>query len=252
MNSLSNLIDASLTVEKLRVQSQVRLSHLKINERRDKETEGLHRKVVELEKYLDKRIAKLIVTHPAYPWFSRVKGVGKENIGKVIYCIRVKPDSENPDLPYADTISALWKFAGFAVENGHSPKRTKGEKLSYNSTLRSMTWRLVGNLLKAKGKFYEYYLNEKEKYVARFTSEGYKIVSQASMPKPDSKKAKEGKYISEGHIHNMALRKVSKLFLACIWLSWRSAEGLPLTKPYAIDKLKHDSFIDPEQMVDRD
>ncbi len=252
MDSLSNLIDASLTIEKLRVQSQVRLSHLKLNKRPDKETEDLHAKIVELEKYVDGRIAKKIKGHPAYPWFSRVKGIGKENIGKVVYSIRVKPDKDNPELPYADTISSLWKYAGFAVENGHAPKREKGQKLSYNSQLRSLTWRLSGSLLKAKGKFYEYYLNEKNKYVARFQSEGYKIVPQAKMPKPDSKKAKDGKYISEGHIHNMALRRVSKLFLSCLWLAWREAEGLPLTMPYAIDKLKHDSFITPEQMCDKD
>jgi len=247
MDSLSSLTDAGLTIEKLRVQLQVRLSHLNLNGRRDKETEDLFQKTAELEKYVDGRISKLIKTHPAYPWFSRVKGIGNENIGKVLYSIRIKPDPENPELPYADTISSLWKYAGFAVEDGKAPKRLKGEKLSYNSTLRSMVWRLAGSLLKAKGKFYEYYLNEKNKYIARFTSEGYKIVPQNKMPKTSN-----DKYISEGHIHNMALRKMSKLFLSCLWLEWRKAEGLPITKPYAIDKLKHDSYISPEQMCDRE
>jgi hypothetical protein len=50
----------------------------------------------------------------------------------------------------------------------------------------------------------------------------------------------------------MALRKMVKLFLACLWLEWRKAEGLPLTKPYAIEQLGHDSFISPEEMCDRE
>ena len=57
--------------------------------------------------------------------------------------------------------------------------------------------------------------------------------------------------IAEGHVHNQAMRKMVKLFLACLWLTWREAEGLPVAKPYAIDQLGHDSYIAPWDMVDR-
>jgi len=57
--------------------------------------------------------------------------------------------------------------------------------------------------------------------------------------------------ISEGHIHNMALRKMIKLFLVCLWVVWREEEGLSVTKPYAIDRLGHNSYIGPWEMVDR-
>lgn len=239
---LNALVDAQLMIERLRISTQIRQTHLGLQKRHDPETDALLIEINNLEKYIDGRVANLVKAHPAYPWFSRVKGIGNENIAKVIGLV---------DIERASTISALWKFAGYAVEDGHAPKKTKGEKLSYNSRLRSMSWRLGGSLLKGKGCFYDYYLAQKERYVQRFTNEGKEIVPAAQLPKVNGKKQESDKYISDGHIHNMALRKTIKLFLACLWLTWREFEGLSVTMPYAIEQLKHDSFIDPWKMIDR-
>lgn len=240
---LASLVDAALTIEKLRVATEIRQSHLALQDRRDPETDELHRLVKDLENYVDGRVAELIQTHPAYPWFSRVKGIGKENIGKVVAQV---------DIERAATISALWKFAGYAPQNGKAMKRVKGGgKLEYNSQLRSMCWRLGSNLLRARGKFYDYYLNEKDKYEQRYENQDIKIVPATSLPKKDGKKYEPDDMIAVGHVHQQALRKMIKLFLSCLWLTWRAAEGLPVTKPYALDKLSHSSFIDPWSMVDR-
>jgi len=253
MKSLNTLVNATLAIEKLRVASEVRQSHLKLQNNVDVETDELHGRLVDLEGYVDGRIAELLKSHPAYPWFNRVKGIGKENIGKIVGQVRVAPETngEGEELPFANTISALWKFCGFSVENGKAPKRTSGEKLSYNSQLRSMCWRVGSSLMKAKGKFYDYYLAQKETYAQRYQNEGRSIVPATQLPKVEGKKRETEDCISEGHVHNQALRKMIKLFLACLWLTWREAEGLSVTKPYAIDQLKHDSFIDPWGMVDK-
>lgn len=260
--SLSALVEATLVIEKLRVASEVRQTHLANQEIVDPETDELHRRLLSLEEYVDGRIASLIEAHPAYPWFSRVKGVGRENIGKVVAQI---------DIEKAEYISSLWKFCGYAVVDGHAPKKVKGSKLEYNSQLRSMCWRLGTSLMKARGKFYDYYLKEKEKYQEKYTNQGIKI-----MPTPKGRfcpncakevKLKAGKYcptcggplahkeekgvIFEGHLHNMALRKCIKMFLSCLWLSWREAEGLPITNPYAIDKLGHNHLFKPEDFEDK-
>jgi len=242
MDILSTLVDATLAVEKIRVRTQVRQSHLRLQDKDDPETDALLEKLKDTEEYIDDRVANILKGHPAYPWFSRVKGVGKENIGKVVGLV---------DIERASTISALWKFAGFSVENGKSPKRQKGEKLTYNSQLRSMCWRLATSLLKAKGKFYDYYCTQKDNYYEKYTQRGMSIVPATSLPKKNGNKVETEEIISEGHVHNQALRKMIKLFLACLWLEWREAEGLPVTAPYAIDKLGHDSLIQPEEMVDR-
>jgi len=42
------------------------------------------------------------------------------------------------------------------------------------------------------------------------------------------------------HIDNRARRKMVKRFLSDLWLVWRSLEGLPITKPYAVGILGHD------------
>jgi rubrerythrin len=265
--TLTHMVDAAVAVEKLRVASEVRQSHLTRQGKQDAETDELHRRLSDLEDYVDGRVTELIRSHPAYPWFSRVKGVGGENIGKVIAPI---------DIERAKTISALWKFAGFAVEDGSAPRRVKGGgKLAYNSQLRSMCWRLANSLKRAKGCFYEYYIREKEKYQERFLSQGLKILATPSgrwvcancgaswarqrdissccdSPQIEKKLRQEPPgVIWLGHLDAMAVRKAIKLFLACLWLVWREAEGLPVTKPYAIEKQGHSTLIQPREMTDR-
>jgi hypothetical protein len=242
--SFDFLVRSVLAIEKARVATQVRKTHLALAKKSDPETDELLVKIEELEEYVDGRLAKLIESHPAFPWFSQVKGIGRENIAKVLGPI---------DIQKAATISALWKFCGFSVENGHAPKRVKGGgKLSYNSQLRSLCWRMGSSLLKARGSFYEYYLNEKEKYLARYADQGMKIIPAAKLPKDKNGKRNESEgVISEGHVHNQALRKMIKLFLACLWLTWREAEGLPTRSPYPIEKLGHTGLIDPWEMADR-
>ena len=119
-SGLAFIVDAQLAVEKLRVATQVRQSHLKRQERQDENTDKVLAKLVEVEGFIDDIVASDITAHPAYPWFSRVKGIGRQNIGKVVGLI---------DITRAPMISSLWKFAGFHVVNGHSPKREKGQKL---------------------------------------------------------------------------------------------------------------------------
>ncbi len=267
VKSLTHMVDAAVAVEKLRVASEVRQSHFALKGKQDPETDELHRRLKDLEEFVDGRVAALIQGHPAYPWFSRVKGVGNENIGKVVAPI---------DIERATTISALWKFAGLAVEDGSAPRRVKGGgKLTYNSQLRSMCWRLASSLKRAKGCFYEYYIKEKGKYQERFLSRGYKILATPSgrwacancgaswerkrdvtpccdSPQIEKKLREEPQgVIWLGHLDAMAVRKAIKLFLACLWLVWREAEGLPISKPYAIDKLGHNSYIVPWKMIDK-
>jgi len=265
--TLTHMVDAAVAVEKLRVASEVRQSHFALKGKQDPETDELHRRLKDLEEFVDGRVADLIQGHSAYTWFSRIKGVGGENIGKVVAPI---------DIERAKTISALWKFAGFSVEDGSAPRRVKGGgKLDYNSQLRSMCWRLASSLKRAKGCFYEYYIKEKGKYQERFLSQGYKILTTPSgrwacancgagwERKRDITACCDNQQIEKklrqeppgviwlGHLDAMAVRKMIKLFLACLWLVWREAEGLPVTKPYAIDQLGHNSLIQPWEMVDR-
>ncbi|MBA7714654.1 hypothetical protein ES703_123684 [subsurface metagenome] len=134
---------------------------------------------------------------------------------------------------------------------------------------------MATSLKRARGKFYEYYIKEKDKYTERFENQGYKILSTpqgkwvclncgaswakqrgitpcCSNPSIEKKLREEPPgVIWLGHLDAMATRKMIQLFLACLWLVWREAEGLPITKPYAIEKLGHTKAISPWEMVDR-
>jgi hypothetical protein len=296
MDTLSRLVDAELAIERARIKCDIRLAHLKLQSKTCEDTMEVRDKLLGVEHWIEERIAMLIKNHPAYPWFSRVKGVGPENIAKCIGPLRIKPEQgyrkngktkklELVDLHFAATISGIWSFSGEGVDKeGKAMKPKEGEVLHYNKELRSMWWRLGTSILKAGlrqkcskcGKligqtgiekhdcegaefttvatsgFSRYYLAQKEKEVQKFLNRGWKVVPATELPKDKNQKRYEPEgIISEGHIHNRALRKMIKLFQACLFLTWREAEGLPPTKPYAIDVLGHDSMIEPQEMVDR-
>jgi len=233
-SDLVYLVNTLLSVEKMRVAAQVRLSHFKHAGKNCIETENAHKRLQDTEDYITLRLKSFVQSHPAYPWFTLVRGIGNENIAKVIGLIDIKR------APY---ISSLWKWFGYYP----GAKREKGKKLEFNIQGKSMCWRMAGGLLKGKGKFYDFYLLRKKMFTARCISEGLEIKPQAQI------KEKDTNVISEGHVHNYALRKMIKLFLACLWLVWREAEGLPLNEPYSIGIQKHSKahFISPWDMIDK-
>jgi len=294
MDILSRLEDSKQAVERETTRLKIRLAHLKLQKRTDEETVKVLEKLIAVEDYIDGRVAETIKQHPAYPWFSKVKGIGPENIAKCLGPLRIKPEKgyrkneagklELVDLPYANTISAVWSFSGYAPDDeGKAMKPKEGEVLHYNKHLRSLWWRLGTSILKASlrqkcskcgrligqasiaqhkckhagfttvatSAFGRYYLQQKATITERHLSNGGKIVPATELPKKDGKKYEPEGVLTEGHIHNRALRKMIKLFQGCLFLVWREAEGLPPTKPYAIDKLGHDSMIKPWDMIDK-
>lgn len=64
--------------------------------------------------------------------------------------------------------------------------------------------------------------------------------------------SKKGKVTKNGtskgtaHIHAMAQRKTVKVFLSHLWAVWRKLEGLPVTKPYVMDRMGHSKYIEPQ------
>ena len=76
--------DAAINISKTRVRLQVRLSHLEKRGAACPDTEELLRRTAELENWVDKQLGGYVETHPTWPWISRIKGTGKELIGKVL------------------------------------------------------------------------------------------------------------------------------------------------------------------------
>ena len=228
-------------IQKARVATQVRQSHLAKNKNKCELTEEIMEKSKDLEDWLNGKLKEQVKAHPAYFWFSKVKGIGDVNIGKVVSLI---------DIREASMVSKLWRYAGFGVVNGRTERPTKGQKLHYNKTLKSMCWRLAKGLIRTKGAYYNYYIEQKKRIRERLISEGHKIVPSNKLPIEKGKHVeKDGKF-GLGHVDMMAMRKMIKLFLSHLWLKWREAEGLEISKPYVHAIKGHSDYRSPDEFIE--
>ncbi len=235
------LANALYFIQKGRVSAQVRQSHLARHDKKCDLTEEVEARFDTFEAWLNEQVEDFVKCHPAYPWFSKVKGIGNLNIGKVISLV---------DIEKADKISRLWRYAGFACDSdGKAERPKKGEKLHFNKVLKSMCWRLGKSLIRTKGPYYDFYKKQKAEITQRLKDGGIEVIPSAELPKEDGKHVEKDGYFGLGHVDNMAFRKMVKLFLSHLWLEWRKAEGLPISMPYAHAIKGHSSFIKPEEMI---
>lgn len=243
MNNNQALVisNALYFIQKARVSAQVRKSHLEKNEKKCELTEQILFKSKEFEEWLNAELREFVKKHPAHYWFSKVKGIGNLNIGKVISLV---------DIEKASMISKLWRFAGFGCnEDGTAERVRKGEKLHFNKTLKSMCWRLGKGLIRAKGAYYDYYIEQKNRTTKKLRDKGIKIVPSNKLPKEKGKHVEKDGYFGLGHVDTMATRKMIKLFLSHLWLVWRKAEGLEVTKPYVHAIKGHSDFRSPDEFI---
>ena len=160
-----------------------------------------------MEAQLDSDISDLIEDVPIIDALVSIKGIGKILAAKLVSAI---------DIEQADTVSALWRYAGYAVINGEREKPTKGEKLHYNAELKKNLYLVATSFMRCGSPYREIYDSAREYYDVKHPE------------------------WTKGHSHNAALRKMTKLFLSHLWEHWRTLEGLPLREAYVFDQLGHD------------
>jgi hypothetical protein len=166
---------------------------------------------------------------PIFDWLIAIKGIGPHTAAKLLALI---------DDPGAfATISKLWRFAGYAVIDGQREYRKAGEKSHYNSRLKSELYLVTEQFIRHQTPvFVDLYYEEKVKLREKH---------------PIAIGENGRRRYSDMHIHLMAMRKVSKLLLALLWVQWRKLEGLPVSEPYAVAILGHDAahIMQPEDVV---
>lgn len=195
----------------------------------------------QLEKAELKHVERLCRKFKIYPWLKKQKGIGPTMAGVILSEI---------DIAKAGTVSSLWKFAGLDVVidpetgDGRAPKRTKGQRNTYNAWLRT---KLVGVaadcMIKANSEWRIHYDNEKHRrqHMLVPVCMGCDNTGKAKKGENKGKKCKncDGKGgpaawgESDGHRHRHAIRKMMKMFLQELWKEWRTLEGLPTPAPYA-------------------
>lgn len=168
-----------------------------------------------LEEKANKRLVAVMkqADMPIYHALVSLKGIGDITAAKLLAEI---------DITRCDTISALWRYAGYGVIEGKREKPVKGEKLHYNQRLKIAVRLTVESFIKSRSPYAAIYASEKEKWMNR----------------PDMTKM---------HAHNAAIGKCAKVFLSHLWLVWRQMEGLPLRDPYAIGQMGHTHLMSPAE-----
>ena len=157
---------------------------------------------------------------PPWEWMSSIKGLRAGSISAKILALI-------DDISIATNVSKLWRYAGYGVVNGRAERKKKGEQLHFNVALKTAFWEAAEQFIRQKNPFYyPLYLEEK-------------VRLRKLHPE------KVGKDYTDGHIHNMAERKITKIFLYHLWYVWRSLEGLPTSNPWIIDHGGHTDLIAP-------
>jgi hypothetical protein len=106
--------------------------------------------------------------------------------------------------------------ANFVIDSGKAARPVKGEKLHYNSFLRSKLAGVLGPILiKCDSPWRSHYDNYKNRWKTA------------------------GKGVNDAHRHAAATRYMVKMLLLDIWTEWRKSEGLPVRPSYAEEKLGH-------------
>ena len=155
------------------------------------------------------------------------------------------------DVSKADTVSALWKFAGQAPG---FDRKTKGQKLCYNARLKTLCWKLGESFVKVSGKndavYGKLYSKFKEEEVRKNEAGWYKDAADKELATKKfkaedsvTKKRLLASKLSDAHLHARAKRRVVKIFLSHFWGIARSGKGLPVTPPYVEQILGHDGII---------
>ena len=256
------LVDSYYAVQKMRCGSDNRVKALKrswnIPATTCKEYQiNIGENIKNIEEWLEDKIKEEVKYYPIWTeWLKNIKGIGHVLAGGLLAWIygpvegTYKFDKQRKLIPIRkgkpikydaigrfDTISKLYKYCGENVEDGRAVRREKNKQSNWNSNLKTHVWKISESFIKCgrNGDYRKFYDSQKKRY---------KKEHPKKIKNPEGKGRKYS--YTKGHIHNMAARKMRKLFLAHLWLVWRELEGLPTESPYPIAHLKnHNHFIPP-------
>ena len=210
------------------------------------------------EKDIEKLIRAQLKNHALYnQYLSRIIGIGPMlSAGLIAYI---------DDIEKFEHVSSLWQYCGYGM-NRYCPKCKKptyqdveyetgktakklhplercpicntqtnpiiqrriiGYQSNWNDKLKVLAWKTGTSFVKQTPTRSKY-----RKLYDKIKAEEHKL-------HPNRIKKKSKTLYSDGHLHNRAMRKVVKIFLAHLWQTWRRQKGLETTEPYAKQLLGH-------------
>jgi len=164
------------------------------------------------ENSMEKEISRVVKGTRIWTGFAtNKKGLGPILLGWLIYYI---------DVARCKTPSSLIQYCGFAVDKeGRGDRLRKGVQARFNPKLKGKLYLLAETFIMLKNpKYYNEYVKAKKKLRTRFPE---------AIVRPDGKL----KY-NDMHIHQMAIRKMMRLFLTDLYYTWSKLRGLPTVITY--------------------
>jgi len=106
-------------------------------------------------------------------------------------------------------------------------RRISGYQSNWNDKLKVLAWKAGISFVKQTPT--------RSKYRALYD----KIKKAEHQLHPNKVTENSKTLYNDGHLHNRAMRKVVKIFLAHLWQTWRRQKGLVATEPYTKQLLGH-------------
>lgn len=159
MSTLVDLADRVTAVEKRRIciQNQCRSLSEEFGEPGMAEKfDPILLNIMQYEKQTISALEKEVKTHPLWPFFKNVHGCAEKSAGRLLGFLGgdvltyVNQDDETVER----TVSSLWHFAGYAPGKD---KKTRGQQISFNPSLRKHLYVIAENFIKLRSPYRDIY-----------------------------------------------------------------------------------------------
>lgn len=157
------------------------------------------------------------------------------------------------DIDKVSYAGQIWSYCGLAPGND---RRKKGEKATYNPTMKRLCWLIGESFVKVSGKedalYGQLYRVRKDYEIKQNEAGAFKAQAEKALTDKNYSKDTEAykSYITgklpPAHIHARAKRFAVKIFLAHLHEVWKFTIGGTFPpRPYVFDILGHGDYIEP-------
>jgi len=175
-------------------------------------------------------VRRTLKKFPIYDaWLKDQRGIGPTLAGVILAEI---------DISRSETVSQLWSYCGLAVVDGKSQRRVKGQKANFNPWLKSKMVQIAADcMIKSNSPWREYYDNYKHRKQHTVVEpcmacDGKHVIKKDECNNCDGGKKPAPWGRSDAHRHRAAMRYMVKMFLAELFVQWRTLKNLPVPEPY--------------------
>jgi len=187
---------------------------------------------------------------PIANWLVSIRGLGSDYLAARLVALIDDPGK------FA-TVSKLWRYCGLGVVDGHAEHAVKGETRPNPGELKSLflgKHQIAAQFIQHQtSPYYEYYCDYKARQQRKHPVPQCKQCHVDCVMKGTTWRCPECGATNQklklqwvpAHLDHMARRYMAKRFVADLWVTWRTIEGLPTGQPYVQAILGHTHITAP-------